>query len=125
MTRALLLVFIGGGIGSMLRYCTSWLILRYYQQQFPIATLIANVVGCLLIGVLISLLGRSPTAQTDIKFLMITGFCGGYTTFSAFASENIMLMQSGQLSSAMLYTIMSVVLCLLAVWCGMLLVLLF
>ena len=120
MIRALLLVFIGGGIGSMLRYCTSWLILRYYQQQFPVATLIANVIGCLLIGVL-----RSPTAQTDIKFLMITGFCGGYTTFSAFASENIMLMQSGQLSSAMLYTIMSVVLCLLAVWCGMLLVLLF
>ena len=120
MIRALIFVGIGGGLGSMLRYATSLLMQRFYPHAFPVATLIVNVLGCLLIGVLIALLGKSTTLQADVKLLLVTGFCGGYTTFSAFAYENIQLLQSGQYQAAVLYIFSSIVLCLLAVWCGML-----
>jgi CrcB protein len=120
MIKSLLLVGLGGGLGSILRYSISLFIQRYYNDHFPVATLIANFLGCLLIGVLIAILGRSVTMQTEIKLLLITGFCGGFTTFSAFASENIQLFQSGQINTAMVYILLSIVLCLLAVWCGML-----
>jgi CrcB protein len=120
MIKSLLLVGIGGGLGSILRYSISLFVQRYYNDHFPVATLVVNFIGCLLIGVLIALLGRSVAMQSEIKLLLITGFCGGFTTFSAFASENIQLFQSGQINTAMVYILLSVVLCLLAVWCGML-----
>ena len=120
MIRVFILVGIGGALGSMLRYSTSLLMQRFYPHAFPVGTLVVNVLGCLLIGVLIALLGKSNTLQADIKLLLVTGFCGGYTTFSAFAYENIQLMQSGQYQAAVLYICSSIVLCFLAVWCGML-----
>jgi CrcB protein len=120
MIRALILVAIGGGLGSVLRYSTSLLMQRFYPHAFPVGTLLVNVLGCFLIGILIASLGKINTLQDDIRLLLVTGFCGGFTTFSAFAYENMQLMQSGQLQSAVLYIFVSVALCLLAVWIGML-----
>ena len=125
MIKSLLLVFIGGGLGSILRYSMSLFIQRYYNDSLPIATFLANFFGCLLIGVVIALLGRSVQLQQEIKLLLITGFCGGFTTFSAFASENIQLIQAGQINTALVYILLSVALCLIAVWCGLMLAMLF
>jgi len=119
MTRAIILVGIGGGIGSIFRYLTSVIVTRYAPPAFPFATLVANVLGCLVIGVLLGLFERQQLTHPDLKFLFITGFCGGYTTFSTFASENINLVQSGNTLTAFLYIAASIVGSLLAVWLGL------
>lgn len=119
MMRAIILVGIGGGAGSILRYLTSVVITKYFQAIFPWATFTANILGCLLTGMLLGLIERQQAAGPDLKFLFITGFCGGYTTFSAFASENINLFQSGNSLTAFFYIAASVLTGLFAVWLGL------
>lgn len=120
MFRSIILVGLGGGIGCILRYLTSVAVSRYFQGAFPLATFFANMVGCVLIGLLIGLLSRLPeSAPSDLRLLLITGFCGGYTTFSAFAAENIRLLQTGQTATALLYIFSSVAVSLFAVWIGL------
>lgn len=119
MIKQVLLVGLGGGIGSILRYLTSVLTAKYYSGAFPLPTLAANAVGCLLIGLLLGALGQHIQANQELKLLFITGFCGGYTTFSAFAAENINLMQHQQYGAAMLYIGLSVFTGLLGVWLGL------
>lgn len=122
MFKALLIVGIGGGIGSSFRYLTSVLTQKYIQSLFPWATFLVNVIGCLLIGFLIGFFTKQQVENTELKLLFITGFCGGFTTFSAFALENIKLFQGGNSLLALLYIALSVLLGILAVWGGMLLV---
>lgn len=117
--KAILLVGIGGGIGSMLRYATNLLSSKIWSTTFPIGTLIVNILGCLLIGFFIGFLDRQFTFNSDLKFLLITGFCGGFTTFSAFAGENLYLIQSGNILYAMIYTSLSVLVGVLFVVLGL------
>lgn len=119
MIRAIILIGIGGGIGSILRYLTSLLTAKYFQSYFPLGTFIVNMLGCLAIGILFGVFERQQVANQELKFLLITGFCGGYTTFSTFAAENISLFQSGNYLTAYLYTAASVLIGLAAVWIGM------
>lgn len=119
MTRAIILVGIGGGLGSIFRYLTTVYVTKYVQTSFPFGTFTVNIIGCLIVGVLIGLFERQKLTNPDLKFLFITGFCGGYTTFSAFASENIKLFQSGNTFTAFLYIAASVVISLFAVWVGL------
>lgn len=121
MIRAIILVGIGGGIGSILRYLTSVFANKYFQTSFPLGTFAVNIIGCLIVGILIGLFERQQLTNPDLKFLFITGFCGGYTTFSAFASENINLFQSGNSLTAFLYIAASVFVSLFAVWLGLML----
>jgi CrcB protein len=118
--KQLVLIFLGGGLGSVFRYLTSLLTAKYYESIFPLATFITNVLGCFMIGLLIGYLGQSPNNQ-NLRLLFITGFCGGYTTFSTFASENINLLQTGQYLTLISYTIASVLVGLVAVWLGLML----
>ena len=103
MIKQILLVGLGGGLGSIFRYLTSILTAKYYSNTFPLATFTANILGCFLIGILVGTLGQNIQANNSLKLLLITGFCGGYTTFSAFASENISLLQTNSYLTAILY----------------------
>ncbi len=119
MIKQLLLVGIGGGIGSMLRFLVSVVTSRFAQGTFPLSTLLVNLSGCFLIGILVGLFAQPPYSDNNIKSLLITGFCGGYTTFSTFANENIVLIENQQIPMAIGYTLLSVVLGISLVWIGM------
>lgn len=119
MLKQILLVGLGGGIGSIFRFLTSHFTAKYLSATFPIATFTANIIGCFLIGLLIGILGQNIQENNSLKLLLITGFCGGYTTFSAFASENISLLQTNNYLSVVLYIGASIFIGLLAVWVGM------
>jgi CrcB protein len=118
MTRAIILVGLGGGLGSIFRYLTSVVVTKYVQTTFPLGTFAVNIIGCLIVGILLGLFERQQLTNPDLKFLLITGFCGGYTTFSAFASENINLFQSGNSLTAFVYIASSVLISLFAVFIG-------
>ncbi|WP_298223398.1 fluoride efflux transporter CrcB [Flavobacterium sp.] len=122
MFKTLILVGLGGALGSILRYLTTALIQKNYPMVFPWATLVINVIGCLLIGIIMGTLEKNQITDSSMKWLLVTGFCGGYTTFSAFGLENISLLQNGHSGLAFLYIAASVVVGLLAVWLGLLLV---
>lgn len=119
MLKQILLVGLGGGIGSILRYLTSFLTQKYNPAPFPLATFMANILGCFLIGLLTGYLGQNIQANQNLKLLFITGFCGGYTTFSAFALENVALFQNNNPWMAIGYTTASIILGMLVVWLGM------
>ena len=119
MFKTLVIIGIGGSLGSILRYLISILIERYYTSIFPWATLIVNIFGCLLIGVVIGYLEKHQMVNDNIKWFFATGFCGGFTTFSAFGLENIRLLQNGNFPVAILYIGSSVFLGLASVWLGL------
>lgn len=109
MMRSLLLVGLGGAVGSMARYFISRVISTRYTLSFPLATFIINIVGCFLIGLLFGYVQKNNTSQSDLWLILATGFCGGFTTFSAFALENVNLLK-GQINiTALLYITASVI----------------
>jgi CrcB protein len=116
MIKSLTLVGIGGAIGSILRYVSSLIINKYFSGSFPLATFIVNMTGCLLIGFLIGYFYKHP--QDHLKLLLITGLCGGFTTFSTFSAENLTLFQNGLTINALLYILLSVVIGVSLVWLG-------
>lgn len=118
MIRTIILIGIGGGIGSILRYITTLWVDKYVQTTFPGGTFLVNILGCFLIGLLLGLFERNQLINTDVKFLFVTGFCGGFTTFSTFAMENIVLFQTDNTLLAFLYIAASILVGLLAVWSG-------
>ncbi len=119
--KHLLLVFIGGGIGSSLRY----LLAKYLNASatgFPWGTFTANIIGSLLIGVILGLAAKNNTLSQSQTLLLATGFCGGFTTFSTFAYENHMFLKAGDFTNFALYTIGSFIVGFLVVFLGMYLV---
>ncbi|MBN2776755.1 MAG: fluoride efflux transporter CrcB [Bacteroidales bacterium] len=115
MIKQILLVGLGGGVGSMLRFVASLISTKYFDFKIPIATLIVNVLGSLLIGIILAYLHKSNAVSSDLKFLLAIGFCGGFTTFSTFAWENLQLFNNQQYFLAILYTLLSLLLCFVGV----------
>lgn len=107
--KTILYIALGGAFGSVLRYLTSQF-LGKLNVNFPFGTFVANVIGCLLIGLFFGYFEKQTNASQELKFFLITGICGGFTTFSTFSNENIQLMQNNQLGVAFLYTSLSIVL---------------
>lgn len=119
MLKDLLFVALGGGIGSALRYLTSRIVVKLVSGNLIfLGTFTANIIGSLLIGLLSGwMLINQPDNQT-FRLFFIVGFCGGYTTFSTFAFENMRLIESNQWGLLTAYVLASVVLGVLAVWVG-------
>lgn len=118
MIKNLLLVVLGGGVGSIARYLLSYFFSENNVYTFPWATFIANSLGCLLIGLLFGYLQKNNLQNETLKLLLITGFCGGFTTFSAFSLENIQFIQNQNYNLALIYTLASIVIGFLAVIIG-------
>ena len=115
MIKNILLVRIGGFIGSILRYIISVIMLPIVAATgFPIATLSVNICGSLIIG---SILGLCSASQS-LYYLLIVGLCGGFTTFSSFSLETLNLFRSGNATGAISYILLSVICGLIAVWLG-------
>lgn len=113
--KQLILVALGGGIGSVLRYSTSLWIAK------PFGTFIVNIVGSFIIGFLINLSNHFISFSNNLKYLLIIGFCGGFTTFSTFTVENMELLKAGNYQTLALYIILSITFGLIALWMGILL----
>lgn len=103
-----LFIFLGGGLGSLFRYLISKLI-PFTKTGFPWPTLIANFIGCLLIGLLLGWALKTQSMRSDFYLFAAVGFCGGLTTFSTFSLENMAFLRSGDYLSFMLYTLLSLV----------------
>lgn len=100
--KALLLVFIGGGLGSSLRYLIA-LLMRPYSSQFPFGTLMANTIGCFLIGLVVSYLNRIGVLKESLSLFLVVGFCGGLTTFSSFSLDLFNLIKGAPSFLPLLY----------------------
>jgi len=114
----LLLIALGGAAGSVLRYLIGGAVQNLSSRGFPIGTLSVNILGCLLIGILARLFLNMQTAMAMRAFLIV-GFCGGFTTFSAFSHETVGLIEGGEFVRAGGYILLSVTLCIAATFAGM------
>lgn len=115
MLKNFLLVGLGGAIGSMLRYAISLLVT---VKQFPYGTFIVNIAGSFIIGAVLALSLKNELLSNNWKIFLATGICGGFTTFSAFAAENMALLQSGKYGIALVYIMASLLLGIAAVVLG-------
>lgn len=114
-----LLVGIGGFIGSVFRYLlTNWIYNLFTYPIFPIGILIVNVVGCLLIGFLGGIVETRETFTTELRIFLMIGVLGGFTTFSSFGYDTFGLLRDGQFFLALANVLLQVIIGLSAVWLG-------
>ena len=109
------MVGLGGSIGAMLRYLVAGFI---NTTSFPLNTLVINIVGCLVIGIMLALGEKPNVLSNDLKLFLATGICGGFTTFSTFSAENFLLIKSGDYLTAALYIFTSITVCIIATFIG-------
>lgn len=117
--KEILLVGLGGGAGSIARFLCHRGVNAFYPHAFPFGTMVVNVAGCLLIGIIFGLFEKGTFIKPEWRLLLATGFCGGFTTFSAFAAENVQLLKDGRMLYFLIYTVASVVLGIVATFAGM------
>ena len=119
--KSYLLIGLGSALGGMGRFWISTLLTKRFGEDFPIGTLVANVSGCLIIGIAAAFAQENGRLQltTPIQQFLMIGLLGGYTTFSSFSLQTLNLAKDGQLTMAGLNIALSVVCCLIAVWLGL------
>ncbi len=120
MYRSLLLVAIGSCIGGVSRFLCQQFVQKHFPSSIPLGTLSVNIIGCFIIGVIYGLANKNDILSPELRMFIATGFCGGYTTFSSFAYENISLIQEGEFYYTGLYILLSLIIGFAAVYAGIL-----
>ncbi len=115
MLKNFLLIGIGGAAGSMLRYAFA---LWFRNSGFPLATFLVNIIGCFIIGAVLGLSIRNIGFEQNWRVFLAAGICGGFTTYSAFSMEMLLLLQQNKYALFAVYLCATVVLGLLTVWLG-------
>ena len=105
-----LIVFISSGIGGSMRYAVQMVMNLKSTGSFPIVTFMINIIGCFCIGIVYSLSEKATWLTPEWRLALATGFCGGFTTFSAFALENVTLLRTGNYTASALYIFLSIIL---------------
>jgi len=118
--KNLLLVFIGGGLGSVLRYVIYRFTNSITTSPFPYSTFLVNIIGCFFIGFFVFYTDRYDANGLQWRLFLVTGLCGGFTTFSAFTFENLTLIDEQRIFLFLTYTVGSVALGILATYGGLL-----
>lgn len=120
--KTLIYIAIGGAFGSVVRYLLSKTIQQHWVGVFPWGTMVVNLLGSLLIGILYGLFEKHNILSADMRLLLTAGVCGGFTTFSTFMNESLSLMRGGEMLLCALYIGGSVALGLVAVYLGQVIV---
>jgi fluoride exporter len=115
-----LVVFVGGGLGSLARFGMTK-VFAGWTTEFPVATLLSNLVACLILGFVAGIVAQRAQFSPLMKLGITAGFCGGFSTFSTFSLESVELMSNGKVLLAGAYVVASVGLCFLGVWVGQML----
>ena len=110
-----LAVALGGALGSMARYALSTWVFQVSSHKFPYATLTVNVLGCFVMGILFVVIVERAALPQEMRSLLMIGFIGAFTTFSTFSLDALGLWQNGHLFMALIYTLATVILCLIAI----------
>jgi len=116
--KILLIVGAGGFLGSVARYMTSRFIQDNLNLSFPIGTLVVNVVGCFILGVIYGFMDKGEVFSQEMRVFLTIGICGGFTTFSTFAYENVSLLRDGNFIQSALYIALSVFAGIIALYSG-------
>ena len=114
--QSLILIFLGGGMGSLLRYGIGQYFTSY-NSTFPVGTFLSNILASLVLGFLIGIQIKN-NLNTNMALLFMTGFCGGFSTFSTFSAETLKLFQNNQIATALIYVGGSIICGLIAVYIG-------
>lgn len=109
MLKSLLIVGTGSFIGGAMRYLLSTYIKNMYGQTFPWGTLVVNLLGCFVFGIIFALFSKHNSADNTFCLLLTTGICGGFTTFSTFANESVQMIQNGNIGEFIGYMATSVI----------------
>jgi len=120
-----LFIAVGGALGSLTRFWVGSMVANRFGTKFPYGTFVVNITACLIIGFSLAFMGRRAEINAAWRFLIPIGFIGAYSTFSTFEWETFSSLQTGAFFVAALYVVLSVVLGLAAVWCGVLIARLF
>lgn len=118
MIKILFIIGSGSFFGGVARYLVSKLVQNTFITSFPLGTMVVNIIGCFLIGIIFGLSERGNIMSSEWRLFFTVGFCGGFTTFSTFAYENVSLLRDGNYFIFALYTGLSVFLGLLATYLG-------
>lgn len=108
MIKMMLIAGAGGFVGTCCRYLVTRWCAMMFSGSWPLGTFLVNVAGCFVFGVLLGLFEKAQTVSTTESLLLVTGFCGGFTTFSAFAGEVCLLGDKGQFVTSLVYLLASV-----------------
>jgi|TARA_S200000501_G_scaffold242538_1_gene227193 CrcB protein len=118
MLKEIIAVFVGGGIGSILRFLISRMSI-INNSNFPFPTFISNILGCILLGFFLSYFIKNNSSESTFFIFLTVGVCGGFTTFSSFSNESLQLIQNGQNLTFLTYLLLSFATGLLGVYLGM------
>lgn len=118
MLKIALIIGTGGFVGTVSRYITYKIVESNFASDFPLGTFIVNIIGCLTIGILYGITERGNAITEEWRLFLTVGFCGGFTTFSAFANENFLMLKETEFLLAIMYAGVSILLGIGAVYIG-------